>query len=148
MAGGRVWHAMPSARATKTRRGLGCMTSGGCSRKLMRDYSPFFASGLLCALSIFALSHYGYVFPTHGTVDMWTPVMEAYPDGGMDCYLSIVGRAEEVSDILDGSPYVADAAGHIQSKRLADKLAIDIVLGEAAMSLPPECDGIGGGKAP
>ena len=79
------------------------------------------------------------------SADPWDVAMEAYPDGSMACHAAVVDRMLRMSDVLDDSPYTASDSSLYASDDpddLALRMAID---GDIR---PPECDGIGGGKAP
>ena len=91
-------------------------------------------------LVIACLMYYrAYVDPLPTDADVWEPVMEAYPNEGMNCHVSIVDRVLHVSDLLRVSPYVGDDLWATDAERLANNMALDMVLGEGTGN-HPACD--------
>lgn len=114
------------------------MSSGRQASKPLWEIREFQALiGLLVILG--ATIYYGvYINPYPADVDLWPLVMEAYPNGGMACHASLMDRVLRMSDVLRDSPYVGDGHGNYQAIRLADKLAIDMVI-HGGGAPPPEC---------
>ena len=89
-----------------------------------------------------SIYHAVYVNPPPDDADLWPPVMDAYPNDGMACHASVMDRVLHMSDVLHDSPYVGDDLGKYQAARLADKLALDMVI-HGGGAPPPECGGPG-----
>lgn len=105
------------------------------------------AVAIVCvAAASYTFYYRSYVDPIPSDEGLWEAVLEAYPDGGLDCHVSTMDRVLRVSDMLRDSPYVDDAPFFsFQPIRQADEMALDMVLGRGA-EVPPECGGTADGE--
>lgn len=118
------------------------MSSGRqASKPLWKSWHIPVLLGLLAVIGL-AIYYGVYINPPPDDADLWPPVMEAYPNDGMACHLSVMDRVLRASDMLYDSPYVGDDLGKYQATRLANKLALDMVL-HGGGAPPPECSGPG-----
>ena len=68
----------------------------------------------------------------------WSSVIDAYPDGSIECHVAVMDRVRHISDLLDYSHHVSNNASHkYQTIGSANELAVRMVAESERQ--PPEC---------
>ena len=104
--------------------------------KSLRAFLPLLIGIALLLVSTYLVFYREYVDPLPTDADVWEPVMEAYPNEGMDCHVSIVDRALHVSALLRDSPYVDNDLLRYEAERRANNMAVEMVISEGTGSHP------------